>query len=373
VAEQKVGNGWQLYLMRVAVGEETGFRAILVRLGLDLLEIIYLVLLKLNFHLTRRFRLPVPVISVGNITAGGTGKTPLVVWLAGLCIQEGLTPAILTRGYGGKRQKEGVIFRFSDLAGLSPAETGDEPFLLAKLLPEALVVVGRERYRMGLKALKVYPEIDLFILDDGFQHWELKRNLDLLVIDASKPFSNGHLLPRGLLREPLSSLKRAGIILLTRTGKLAEDEIANLTLECKRHNPDVSVALVREDNPYLISLNGVSKVSAAQFLAGRKVGAITGIGNPRQFLGSLESLGAEVGYFKGYPDHYQWEKTEIDNLLEVLKEWGFKELIVTAKDGVKLEPYLENFLRYGMDCYVLTQEFAVNDPSVVEKIKLCIS
>lgn len=369
MADRKVDNKQQAFLMRVALEEEKGLLAFLVRLFLSVLEFIYSILLKIHCFFSQRRRLPVPVISVGNITVGGTGKTPTVIWLARFLIKEGFNPAILTRGYGGSRQSEGIIFSNSGLPSLKPAETGDEPYLLARLLPQTLVAVGRERYRMGLKVRQTNSGIDLFILDDGFQHWPLERDLDILIIEASRPFSNGHLLPRGLLREPLSGIKRAGIILLTRTGKVTPEDLQNLNVELRRRNPAALIAPIEETYAYLEPLWGGERIAATGFLPGRKISAVTGIGNPRQFLASLETLGAEVGYFKNYPDHYQWLEEEVDNLLEVLKEWGFSELIVTAKDGVKLESFSENFRRKSFACYILTQEFSVADPAVTAKIK----
>ncbi len=365
------GKTLQAYLFRVITTDEPGLINFLVRLILNLLEFIYLLLLKLTFRFTRRNKLPVPVISVGNITAGGTGKTPTVIWLVEMIQQKGFTPAILTRGYGGNLQDVGVCFKSSIQKGLSPIDIGDEPFLLSKLLPETPIVVGRERYRNGLKALHVFPEIDLFILDDGFQHWNLFRELDIVMLDATKPFSNRHLLPRGFLREPLSSLKRAEIILLTRAKKIADNVLSDLKSDIIKVNPQVLVDVVEEKTSYLIPLGSDLKgqmLAAAEFLAGRKVAAITAIGNPRQFLGSLEQMGAEVGYFKAYKDHYRWEKEEIIELSKVLAENGFSELIITAKDGVKLEPYIDYFRKNALDCYVLSLDYQVGDPAIIQKI-----
>lgn len=365
------------YLSRVITGDETGVYAFITRIFLSGLEFIYRILsgLKFSINYHRRRRLSVPIISVGNITVGGTGKTPTVIWLVKLLKIAGYTPAILTRGYGGQYQKDGLCFSSSNLAGLTATMTGDEPFLLAKQLPDTLIVVGRERYQNGLKALTANPEIDLLILDDGFQQWGLGRELDVIVIDASRPFSNRHLLPRGFLREPLSSLKRAGVILLSRTAKCDQVAVNDLTRELLAINPKLVIAAIQEENSQLISLSSMAgrwdgeQVAAAEFLMGRKVSAITGIGNPRQFLASLENMGAEVGYFKAYPDHYLWEVGEIINLIKGLTENGFTELIVTAKDAVKLLPWAESFGEYGLTCYILSLEFSIPDQLVMSRIE----
>ncbi|HBE79725.1 MAG TPA: tetraacyldisaccharide 4'-kinase [Firmicutes bacterium] len=368
-------SSWQTYLFRVIAGDEKGLSASTIRGFLDGLEFIYRGLSRFKYTTARRHRLPVPVISIGNITVGGTGKTPTVVWLVRKLKAAGFTPAVLTRGYGGSSQAGGMIFTSSDLAGLTAQRTGDEPFLLAKMLGDTTIVVGRERYLNGLQALRINPDIDLFILDDGFQHWGLERDLDVVIIDASRPFSNRHLLPRGFLREPLSSLKRAGVILLTRTAKLSEDALNQLTVEISAFASQAVVATITEESPRLIPLidfstgreNGV--IPAAQFLSGRKVAAVTGIGNPRQFLASLENMGAEVGYFQAYPDHYHWEEHEIIDLVKGLAENGFSELIITAKDGVKFETGLDKLVGYPLTCYILSLGFTVTDELVTRRIE----
>ncbi|HBF38784.1 MAG TPA: tetraacyldisaccharide 4'-kinase [Firmicutes bacterium] len=367
---------WQVYLMRVINGEESGLGARLILIGLSGLELIYWMLSRFQFWITRRHGLPVPVVSVGNITAGGTGKTPTVIWLVKFLKAAGFHPAILTRGYGGTYEKEGFIFSHLNVENLSAAQTGDEPFLLAKLLPDTLIAVGRERYQNAVKVLALDSTVDLFVLDDGFQHWKLARDLDIVLIDGSKPFSNRHLLPRGFLREPLSSLKRAGIILLTRTVKLSESDKNNLISELMTIHPQAFISTIAEETSELIPLTGFATgdyesrvILAVDFLKGRKVSAITGIGNPRQFLASLENMGAEVGYFKAYPDHYHWEEAEITDLFKGLAESGFKELIITAKDGVKLEPWTDSLHHYGLNCYILSLDFKVSDESVIQRVK----
>jgi tetraacyldisaccharide 4'-kinase len=368
-------SSWQTYLFRVITGDEKGLSVFLIRAFLYGLEFVYRVLSRFKFITARRHRLPVPVISIGNITVGGTGKTPTVVWLVRKLKAAGFTPAVLTRGYGGTSQADGMIFTNSDLAGLTALRTGDEPFLLAKMLGDTPIVVGRERYLNGLQALRINPNIDLFILDDGFQHWGLERDLDMVVIDATQPFSNRHLLPRGFLREPLSSLKRASVILLTRTAKLTETAFDQLSAELSAINPQAAIATIDEESPRLIPLNDFTSgrengaIPAAQFLSGRKVAAVTGIGNPRQFLASLENMGAEVGYFKAYSDHYHWEENEIIDLVKGLAENDFSELIITAKDGVKFEACLDKLARYQLTCYILSLEFTVADELVTRRIE----
>ena len=365
-------NKLESYLIRVIAKEEKGLLPLLVLGVLSILEIVYLVLFKLQRSLIRKNRLPVPVISIGNLVAGGTGKTPTVAWLAAFLKQKGFTPAVLTRGYRSSAPKEGLLFTHSDLEKLTPELTGDEPYLLAGLLPGTVIAVGRDRYRSGLNALARHPEIDVFIMDDGFQYLKLARDLDILLLDAAAPFGNGHLIPRGTLREPLSGLKRADLVLLTRTAKIEAIDIAKLKEYLQKYHSDVPVGTVKEEHSALIPLGfwrqEVSPIPTSNYLQGRKVAAITGIGSPQQFLASLESLGAEVGYFKSYPDHYQWEEREIENLIITLKDWGFEDLIVTGKDGVKLAAYLEKFIKARLNCLMLSLEYRVDNPEIIKGI-----
>lgn len=360
------------YLIRVINKEEKGLFSLLVLALLSILEIVYLLLLNLQRSLTKEKKLPVPVLSIGNLVAGGTGKTPTVVWLVAFLRQAGLIPAILTRGYGSAVQEKGLIFTSFELAKLTPELTGDEPYLLASLLPETVVAVGRDRYQSALKALVNHPEINVFVLDDGFQYLKLKKDLDLLLLDATEPFGNGHLIPRGTLREPLSGLKRADLVLLTRTAGVDMGDLDSLKEYLQKYNTGIPVGIVKEEHSELIPLSRClqkeSSLPASKYLQGKKVAAITGIGNPRQFLASLESLGAEVGYFKSYPDHYLWEAGEIENLIVTLKDWGFEDLVVTGKDGVKLAVYLDKFEQYNLNCFMLSLEYTVDNREVIDKI-----
>jgi tetraacyldisaccharide 4'-kinase len=208
-------------------------------------------------------------------------------------------------------------------------------------------------------------------MDDGFQYLKLKRDVDILLLDAVNPFGNGHLIPRGTLREPLAGLKRADVILLTRTAKLAPEDIDGFREYLGKYKT-APIGIVKEEHSQLLPLSRwgqkVSPMAASQYLPGKKVAAITGIGNPAQFLSSLETLGAEVGYFKAYPDHYSWKTEEIANLIVTLTEWGFEDLIVTGKDGVKLEVYLEQFEQMGLNCLILSLEYQVDDQEVTAKI-----
>ncbi len=163
-------------------------------------------------------RLAAPVVSVGNLSVGGTGKTPMAMYLARLFIERGKRVALLSRGYGGAGGDAVRVVSDGSRLLLSPAEAGDEPVLLARSVPGLIVVTGSDRYRAGLEAFERFQP-DIFLLDDGYQHLRLKRDINILLLDAVRPFGNGWTLPAGLLREPLSAVRRADFIVWTRSGR----------------------------------------------------------------------------------------------------------------------------------------------------------
>jgi tetraacyldisaccharide 4'-kinase len=358
----------QKYLRQVISGEISGIGAALTRFGLGLLEPVYWLLLILSRGLIRRRTLPRPVYSIGNLTAGGTGKTPTVVWLARLLQEQGRRPAVLSRGYRGKGQSEPVCFTHLT-AGISPEQVGDESCMLAKLLPETLICVGRDRYRAGLRALEISPAIDCFILDDGFQHWHLARRLDIVMLDAVNPFGNGHLIPRGLLREPVSALQRADIILLSR----AEGAVSNdLAPELAQHTR-ATIGTIKIAPPRLLTLpewqENVKGIPAASILTDAKIGILTAIGNPGQFRVAVQRQGASLAFFAEFPDHHSWSQSEIEGVLRQASAIGCEFLVTTAKDAVKLERFAGQLPGLAGLLRILTLEFTVDDKEVLAAIQ----
>jgi tetraacyldisaccharide 4'-kinase len=365
---------WGKYLLAVIRGEQNGLLPSLILGILTLLEQVYRLLLSVTLLLEKRHNLSVPVISVGNLTAGGTGKTPLIVWLTRELQAAGFKPAVLTRGYGGKLEKEGQILPAEAWTTADPKVTGDEPLLLAKLLPEVVIAVGRDRYQMGLKVLASHPEPDLFLLDDGFQYWRLQRQLDIVLLDAEAPFANGHLLPRGLLREPPDALKRAQVVLLTRTAQVDREVLVKLTELVKKYHPQALVGEVQTENSTLAPLaewgsKPGSTLDAASYLPGRRIGLVTAIGNPEQLRYSVQTMGAEIVYYKVYPDHHTWDGVEIAEIITNLKLNRLTDLVVTGKDGVKLLAFSAELQSNGIACYILSLEFKLANPEIRAFIK----
>jgi len=277
--------------------------------------------------------LPGFVLSLGNLTVGGTGKTPAATMLAKWAIGEGHRAAIISRGYRNKNKQE--IFEVSDGDDIhaGPAEAGDEPYLLAKRLKNVPVIISKNRYEAGLFAHKKFGT-DFFILDDGFQHLALARNLNLLLIDGSNPFGNEHLLPWGPLREPLGQITRADAVIITRSkdylfpgdGKSFLDNIKkNTPVFRAEHTPD-DIVFPKENLSYLSS-----------FLKGRRVVAFAGIARPEVFKKTLEELGANVVFFKSFIDHHFYKSRELIALNEKKEELDASCIVTTEKDWVKIE------------------------------------
>lgn len=275
--------------------------------------------------------LPCTVISVGNITLGGTGKTPTVIDIAGLLLQKGKRPVVISRGYG--RQDESLISIVSDgrMVQHDPIRNGDEPVLIADRLAGVPVVVGADRYQASLIALREFHP-DVVVLDDGFQHIRLRRTIDIVLVDAAEPFGNGKLFPAGLLREPLTALKRAHAVLITRAGR--ERELSSLKETLRRYT---AAGIFTSSHVPLDLVNlATNETRPLSSLRGTTVFAFSGIARPASFLSLLESLGAVVKSSCAYPDHYVYEKNDLANIFRQAADEQVNMIVTTEKDGVRL-------------------------------------
>jgi tetraacyldisaccharide 4'-kinase len=269
--------------------------------------------------------LPFGVISVGNITVGGTGKTPVTILLADILMRQGLKVAILSRGYGGTVRGVGVVSDGGHVL-LGPVEAGDEPYLMATRLRGVPVVVGPDRVVAGLEAGKRFSP-DCVILDDGFQHIRLKRDVNILLVDSAQGFGNGYLLPRGILREPVDGIRRADAVMVKGgpLGKREEDALRASGLPVLRF--DYRARAVYD-------LRGATRMDAAS-LRGRKVAALAGIANPESFFATLRGLGAMIVKALPYPDHHVYTAAD---MADIRRSIGTAEVLVTTeKDGVRLD------------------------------------
>ena len=276
--------------------------------------------------------LPCKVISVGNITAGGTGKTPMVINIVRRLEGKGVRTAVLTRGYKG--MSEGKVRVVSDGLGniLPPAEAGDEPVLIARSLPGVPVVMGSDRFDAGKLAWeRFHPQA--MVLDDGFQHVRLKRDLNILLMDAAHPFGNGHTFPTGYLREPKSGVKRANFIIFTGSGNVhpdAEKEVKSLAV------PGTSMANAGYFPVSFYNIKSREEIHAELFAA-KRVFAFCGIANPGSFSLILHKLNAKITGSEEYPDHHSYSLEDVAFLQGKAAESSAEVLVTTEKDAVKLE------------------------------------
>jgi tetraacyldisaccharide 4'-kinase len=275
-------------------------------------------------------RLARPVVSVGNLTAGGTGKTPLVACVANLLLRQGWKPSILTRGYGRSSKAEMIVV--APGAGRRPnaQEIGDEPALLARMLPEVPLVACADRFRGGQAAEERF-QVDAHILDDGFQHLALARDVNVVALDATQTISDWQLLPAGHQREPLSALRRAQIVVITRTDSADPQSLEKMVLKV---NPSAKVFRSRT---VLIRWTDVwsGEAISIEDIHAQKVAAYCGIGNPRAFFADLRRWGFSLVAEDAFPDHHVYTGEEIQQLVAGARKKGAAALLTTQKDAVK--------------------------------------
>jgi len=271
-------------------------------------------------------RLPRPTVSVGNLTVGGTGKTPVVLHLAERFLAQGRRPAILSRGYG-RRSSAVVVVSTGEGPLVSPDEGGDEPVLLASRLAGAIVVVAPKRADAARAALPFSP--DVFLLDDGYQHLAVRRDLDLLLLDARDPFGGGRYPPAGRLREPLSALGRADAVLFTRTGGGYPEEATRQ--DVARRNPRAIqfTAAIRPAGLVAADGSSVAEPPARPL-------AVSGIARPDEFLRTLDSLGIVPAEALAFPDHRRYGDPDVARIERVAEAAGAGAVVTTEKDLVKL-------------------------------------
>jgi tetraacyldisaccharide 4'-kinase len=273
----------------------------------------------------RQRRLDGVVISVGNLTVGGTGKTPMVLWIAERLLAEGKSVGILTRGYRGK--SAAVALESKTASGAETISTSDEVELLkSRLSDRVLFGIGADRYKNGL-ALEGRG-VNWFILDDGFQHFKLARNVEVVLIDASKPFGRGHLLPAGRLREPRGALKRADVIVITRSSHAPAIE------SVVRHYSGAPIFYARTELESVRSRWG-AQVTPTE-LRGKALFAFCGIGNPGAFIADLREWGFQIVGHKFFRDHHRYTATGMGEIEKEAQKAGAEGLICTEKDGFNL-------------------------------------
>lgn len=303
---------------------------------MNILEIPYLIGQAAHSYLSvrRMKRLPRRVVSVGNLTFGGTGKTPATIAIAREAIRRDLMPVILTRGYMGS-VKGPCFVSNGDGPMLKALEAGDEPRLMAEKLPHVPVVKGPDRYEDGMLALKhLVKNTDLFILDDGFQHRRLHRDMDVVLLDAADPFGSGHLPPLGRLREPISALRRADVIVLTKADGLSDERIEAVSSKALSFNPDAVIFRSQHRAAACRDMSGGRH--PLKILEGRRVFGFCALADPSSFRRTLESAGAYVSGFASFRDHHSYSKGDILKITEEAYCSDAEMILTTEKDMVKI-------------------------------------
>ncbi len=289
------------------------------------------------------------VVSVGNLTCGGTGKTPVVEIFAKTLSQKGRRVAVLSRGYRSKDRSFWVKLKakftskrhevpprvVSDGSNLllDSATAGDEPYMLASNLKNVVVLVDKDRVKSGLFAISEF-ESDTLILDDGFQYLDLKPKLNILLVDSTHPFHNHNVLPMGLLREPIKNIRRADYIFLTKSN--GGSHLRHLKKFLRKHNRRAEIIECRHEPKYLEDVYNKAERCDLSFLKGKKIAALSGIANPQSFEDFLTEFKAEIVQARRYADHHRYRQQEIIDFINESKQAKAELIITTEKDAVRL-------------------------------------
>ena len=281
-------------------------------------------------------RLPCHVISVGNITTGGTGKTPMTIFIARHLRGMGHGVAVVSRGYRGRLEERGGVVSDGDSILAGPKQAGDEPYLMAKVLKGIPVLVGRRRYEVGMLAVKRFRP-DVIIFDDAFQHLRLKRDLDLVLLDSRLPYGNGYQLPRGLMREPAVALKRAHAVIYTRfppsdtvsrPHALPDRQPVFLT----SHRPVIRIVEKDRDDFF-------SETQPIARLQSKRAVCFAGLADNQQFFDALQQAGCKLIRTFSFDDHHRYTRSDLDGISAEAVHHKADIVVTSLKDGVKLEPW----------------------------------
>ena len=342
---QKITNFQTYFIDLVHSKEVDGLFPHLIMGILYIFSLIYglLVNIKLagyKYGIFQKQKLDCFVISLGNVTVGGTGKTPTAQRLARDIRDMGYRVVILNRGYRAKWHGEVGIVSDGKRLHMDAAEAGDEAYMLAKHLPEVPVLIGAERAKTGRYAIEHFGA-EVAILDDGYQHWQLERDLDILLVDAVNVFGNGYILPRGTLREPVSHISRADICLMTKVDQAAAGSCDYIRETVHRYNPEARIVESIHQPRCFIPLtewyvNIASQGIDIAQMRGKRIMAVSAIGNPASFEQTLSDLGAVIIESLRYPDHHDYAMSEMTDIFQQAENAGAEAIVITEKDAVKI-------------------------------------
>lgn len=331
------------FAVDVILERRAGKRAGILRALLRAISFLYLGIVRLRLrafssHTMRRHQIGCPVVSVGNLTVGGTGKTPVVEKLARDLSSRGRKVAILSRGYKSvRRRRHGTnnspvrVVSEGGALLLDSKTAGDEPFMLAKNLRGVAVVVDKDRVECGRHAISEFGS-DLLILDDGLQYLRLHRRFDLVLIDREAPFGNEHLLPRGTLREPPQHLKRATHILIT---KCDGSDLTELYQRIRSYNKTAPIIECRH-RPVELQDFSTGEIIPLSQLQGLRAGCLSAIASPESFEQGLRRMGVSLELSQSYADHHRYSKRELDRFIKRCERRGVSCILTTEKDAVRM-------------------------------------
>jgi len=330
------------YFYNLITGERRVFIGPILRPFLLLASFLFFIGVKARLFLykTRILRpgkLPAPVISIGNITWGGTGKTPLVEALLGRLHNKGLSAVLLTRGYGE-----------------------DEDKVISSNMPYARVISGKHRMSNALNYSK-HNKADVFILDDGFQHFKIKRDIDIVTINAQSPFGNGMLLPAGCLREPLNALRRADIAVITKSDLVPGQRLIEIISCVKNISKDIIVFRARHSLKFFRTASG--QKMPLEYVKNKRVVSVSALADNRSFIKTIENLGAEIVSSPFYIDHHRYTEGDVKRVLEILKKFQANIVVTTEKDWIKLGALIKGPIS-GVEFLVLKMELEVEEDEI---------
>lgn len=326
-------------MLRLIEGEPRGLMATAARGALSGLSLVYnaglkVYLLPYRSGVRRRERLACPVISIGNLTVGGTGKTPITQTVCEILEDQGKRVCVLNRGYRGRHEGGAGIACRDSRDPNDPRGDGDEAVMLAQNLPSVPVIVGRDRRKTGRLALERFHP-DVIVLDDGMQFYQLHRDLEVVLLDARRPFHNGWTLPRGLLREPLTHLRRAGCVIITHVDSAGQGEMLSLHKRIARLAPHAPIFCASYVATGLRRIDAPGR-EGTEWLRGRKIASLCALANPDGFEAGLVRLGSQVVHHFRFPDHHAPTPAELQTAAEAAVALGAEAMVVTEKDAVKI-------------------------------------
>ena len=338
-------------LYNLATDRARGLIANIIKVFLFILSVIYGLVVRALIFFCRfsSYRLDCKVVSVGNITLGGTGKTSLVEFIAKYLKQQGHKVVILSRGY--KRKFTDYRLPITDYQTM-----GDEPYMLQMNLVDIPVIVDADRIRSGNRAISDYGA-DTVIFDDGLQQWRIKKDLEIVTIDATNPLGNRYLLPRGILRQPLSSLKRADVFVLTKTNLNADIDDIKDTLN--RLNPSGIIIESIHQPSRFYNINKPDELFDTEILKGKTVTLFSGIGDPDSFENLIINLGVKIGLSFRFDDHHNYTRQDLDKLIKGSKDKNIDTIITTQKDAARL--YELRLATLDLRLLVLRVELVIKD------------